>query len=647
MIQNSFLQNLIQKWESFTPGKKGVAILCAVLALILVIAGGIAVSMQNKSTGAFGTENTQDTEGIATEQFGTIEETEEEEVIETITVSMTATSVERDLKIKIVDENNALVAGLPFVITVTPEGTEAGTDYNDHDMDGIIYIQSIVAGNYKVQFQEMTGIVIAQNSISATVKDKIVYEKVEIKNEIKDETQIDTSKEDTENKDVEVEQATKNTLPLIKSTVTTTEVEKEKVDFSVFPDATVSDEKNKITVASAEISLPKTVTLYARGKETSKTIDVQLDMVDVNGEVKEVQWALDKENIVGWTVAEDKLSVSLDAKSNGQVKLIATIFYEEKQAKIESQNEELNDGINTLQILTQEISCDVIVEDYTDDKTQLKDIEGNLLFVDIEAKTIATPKDFSAAEKFYTNPKYTGWQTLDGKVYYFKEDNTYATGKQVISGVSYEFDEKGCLITNPQIVGIDVSKYQGDIDWKAVAESGIDFAIIRCGYRGSSSGTLVEDPYFKKNIAGATQNGIKVGVYFYSQAITQAEAVEEASMALELVKGYHLQLPIFVDTESSGGRGDNISKEARTQFLKAFCETVKNAGYKPGVYSGRYWYTNKVNASELEQYHIWVAQYNTECTYTGRYDIWQYTDSGTVPGIKGNVDMDIAYRVYY
>jgi len=630
MIQNSFLQKLIKKWEALTQVKKGVVILCAVLVLIFVIAVGITVSVQNKATDAMGTENTQDTEEIDTEQFGIIEETEEtemtEEVIETITISMTAISMERDLKIKIVDENNALVTGVPFVITVTPEGTEVGADYNDHDMDGVIYIQSIEAGNYKVQIHEVAGIVNAHNLISATVKDKIVYEKVEIENEIKDESQIDSSKEDTANKEVEVEQEIQDTLPLLKSTVTTTEVEKEKVNFSVFPDAVVSDEKSKITVGSAEISLPKIVTLYAHGKETSKTIDVPLDMVDVNSEVKEIQWAVDADAIVDWTVAEDKRSVSLEAKSNGQVKLTVTIFYEEEQA---------------------EITCDVMVEDFTDDKTQLEDMEGNPLFADSEAKIIATPKDFSLAEKFYTNPRYTGWQTLDGKVYYFKEDNTYVTGKQVISGVSYEFDEEGYLITETQIVGIDVSKWQGDIDWKAVAESGIDFAIIRCGYRGASTGTLVEDPYFKKNIEGATKNGIKVGVYFYSQAITQVEAVEEASMALELVKGYHLQLPIFVDTESSGGRGDNISKEDRTQFLKAFCETVKNAGYKPGVYSGRYWYTNKVNASELEQYHIWVAQYNTECTYNGRYDIWQYTDSGTVPGIKGKVDMDIAYRVYY
>ena len=108
-----------------------------------------------------------------------------------------------------------------------------------------------------------------------------------------------------------------------------------------------------------------------------------------------------------------------------------------------------------------------------------------------------------------------------------------------------------------------------------------------------------------------------------------------------------MQFPIFIDTEESGGRGDKITVEQRTNVIKAFCETVKNAGYKPGVYSGKWWYMNKINASEIEKYHIWVAQYNTECNYPGRYDIWQYTESGKVPGIKGKVDMNICYRTYF
>jgi len=107
-------------------------------------------------------------------------------------------------------------------------------------------------------------------------------------------------------------------------------------------------------------------------------------------------------------------------------------------------------------------------------------------------------------------------------------------------------------------------------------------------------------------------------------------------------------LPIYIDTEGlEGGRANDLSKEERTEILKTFCEVIKNAGYKPGVYSGAYWFKNHVIASEVEQYHIWVAQYNEELTYKGRYDIWQYTSDGSISGIKGRVDMNIAYRVYY
>jgi len=180
-----------------------------------------------------------------------------------------------------------------------------------------------------------------------------------------------------------------------------------------------------------------------------------------------------------------------------------------------------------------------------------------------------------------------------------------------------------------------------------VAASGINFAIIRVGYRGSSSGALVQDPYFKKNISGATKAGIKVGLYFFTQAVNEAEAVEEASMAMSLASGYKVTYPIFIDTESaSNGRANGLSKSARTAVVKAFCQTVRNGGYKAGVYASKSWYANQLNASALNGYCIWVAQYNSSCTYSGKYDMWQYSSKGSVSGIKGNVDMNISYTGY-
>lgn len=193
------------------------------------------------------------------------------------------------------------------------------------------------------------------------------------------------------------------------------------------------------------------------------------------------------------------------------------------------------------------------------------------------------------------------------------------------------------------VLGIDVSKWNGNIDWEAVKESGVRFVIIRCGYRGSKTGALVEDPYFRQNIKGATDAGLKVGIYFFTQAVNQSEAVEEASMALSLVEGYDLDYPIFIDTEGSGGRADGLDTATRTAVCEAFCETVEQAGYESGVYASREWFYNNVDDDVLSDYTIWLAEYRKEPLYTGRYDMWQYTSSGAIDGIEGRVDLNLSY----
>lgn len=193
------------------------------------------------------------------------------------------------------------------------------------------------------------------------------------------------------------------------------------------------------------------------------------------------------------------------------------------------------------------------------------------------------------------------------------------------------------------ILGIDVSKWNGNIDWEAVKASGVEFVIIRCGYRGSKTGALVEDPYFRQNIEGAIKADLKVGIYFFTQAINQSEAIEEASMALSLIEGYDLDYPIFIDTEGSGGRADSLDTVTRTAVCEAFCETVESAGYKAGVYASRNWFYNKVDDDVLSDYTIWVAEYREEPLYTGRYDLWQYTSSGQIDGIEGRVDLNLSF----
>lgn len=198
-------------------------------------------------------------------------------------------------------------------------------------------------------------------------------------------------------------------------------------------------------------------------------------------------------------------------------------------------------------------------------------------------------------------------------------------------------------------LGIDVSKYNKDIDWERVRASGIDFAIIRAGYRGSSSGVLVEDPYFRQNLAGAKAAGLRIGVYFFTQAINAQEAAEEAEAVASLVNSSDLELPVFLDVESSGnssgGRADPLDVAARTEMVRVFCETAESLGYRAGVYANKTWMNKKLDMSVLAPYTKWLAQYRAEGpTYDGDYSIWQYTSSGAVDGITGRVDLDVLVK---
>ena len=193
--------------------------------------------------------------------------------------------------------------------------------------------------------------------------------------------------------------------------------------------------------------------------------------------------------------------------------------------------------------------------------------------------------------------------------------------------------------------GIDVSKWNKEIDWDKVKKAGVQFAIIRVGYRGSSTGALVEDPYFEKNIRGAIASDIPVGVYFFTQAINEVEAVEEASMVIKLCQDFNLDYPVFIDTESAGGNGraDNLDAETRTLVCDAFCNTLKNAGYDAGVYASRNWLNVNLISDKLEKHIIWLAEYRETPLYQGYYQMWQYSSNGSIDGIEGRVDINLSY----
>lgn len=200
--------------------------------------------------------------------------------------------------------------------------------------------------------------------------------------------------------------------------------------------------------------------------------------------------------------------------------------------------------------------------------------------------------------------------------------------------------------TSNALLGIDVSRWNEEIDWERVKEQGIKYGIIRAGYRGSATGVLVEDWYFKKNMEGTKKAGIPVGLYFFTQATTEVEAVEEASMVLSLCKDYDITYPIFIDTERAGGKGraDTLDKKTRTAVCQAFCETIRSAGYQAGIYASKNWFLNNIDTSVLsDDIYIWLAEYGNTVTYGDKYHIWQYTSSGRVLGIEGRVDLNLSF----
>lgn len=196
------------------------------------------------------------------------------------------------------------------------------------------------------------------------------------------------------------------------------------------------------------------------------------------------------------------------------------------------------------------------------------------------------------------------------------------------------------------VPGIDVSSYQTSIDWDAVKASGIEFAMIRTGYRGYVSGELVEDEMFRYHLEGAISAGLDVGVYFFSQALTPEEAEEEAQYVLQQVEGYALQYPIVFDWEEvqANARTDEMNMLMLTSCAQAFCETVEQAGYRSGVYFNQAYGYLQLNLVSLKDYYFWLAEYDETPSFAYDFQMWQYTDSGSVPGVEGPVDMNIAFQ---
>lgn len=239
---------------------------------------------------------------------------------------------------------------------------------------------------------------------------------------------------------------------------------------------------------------------------------------------------------------------------------------------------------------------------------------------------------------------------VSGGAYHFvpiredlKKNNYLEENLEFLENNECRYVENGKTVSHK---GIDVSSHQGEIDWQQVAEDGVEFAFIRLGFRGYETGKLVEDERFDENITGALGAGIKVGVYLYSQAVNEEEALEEASLVLEKIAPYRVDCPVVFDVEKvSGAKGrmNAISLEERTNLTLLFCQTIENAGYQPMIYHNMEVGAMMLDLETLENYGKWFAYYNKDFYYPYQYEIWQYTDKGKVNGINGNVDLNISF----
>ncbi len=274
------------------------------------------------------------------------------------------------------------------------------------------------------------------------------------------------------------------------------------------------------------------------------------------------------------------------------------------------------------------------------------------IFVGSIAQTGIYKSKYTDYNLVYADGK-TGWYDYGDNTYYIGSDGRPLYGNQYIDGKRYFFNANGAKAS---LFGADFSKHQGTIDWASVKQSGVEFVILRAAVRGyGSSGNLVTDSQIAANIEGALSQNIDVGIYVFSQAVTTEEAVEEAERALDIIKGYDIKLPIYFDSEYSGapnrtGRADGLTKAERTSLAIAFCETVRNAGYKPGVYASKSFFYNNLGYAAFQSrgYEIWLAHYISSVTdFKYPYNIWQYTSKGSIGGVQSEyADLDIAYYDY-
>lgn len=528
------------------------------------------------------------------------------EEAEGIKLQLKLSSTEEDLQVTVCGEKGEVITGVEFELKLTyPDKTEhafkTGTD-------GRLYRTKLTAGEYKVELLEKEGYVLPAAQ-SVTVKAKLQY--VPISNvaqqvEVKPVTQLP---------EAETKPAQPQEAPA---------AEAEEIQ-------TPESSGDVIIIGGTEEPVVKDDGSGSLVLEETKPV------IDANGRpVYDYSYETGANGCLLLSESGQESDV-MPVEENGRLsygmRRVTTILRSDANGVTEVTEipAEPEEGV---EYITEESA----------QRVEIMDTAG----VPFSAYQItATP-----ATETVTTP--VGWQTENGKTVYYDTNGNKVTGLKSIDGKLYYFDDSGAKASS---LGIDVSYFNGEIDWNKVKAQGIDFAIIRVAGRTWGSGTLFEDSNSYKQMENggeylqqAKAAGLKVGVYVYSSAINTNEAVEEASLALNILNGTKLDLPVYIDMEYSGdypnGRADKLTAQQRYEIVEAFCTTVKSGGYTPGVYAGQYYFENgALNFSQVSKYNVWLASYTRDQklpSFSG-YNMWQFTSAGTVNGISGNVDLNVIF----
>lgn len=508
---------------------------------------------------------------------------------------LTATSTQEDLYIIVRNEEGYAIEREAFTFDVTFPNGETYT--YDSDPDGGLYLVRLSAGEYTVRLREKEGYAVPE-PITAEVKAPVAHVAIA---DIEDVAEITTEAAISDEVKTGSGSATPAEVIRTEQEVSESEQSAERIpvlDANGNPTYTYSfrvDENN-----------------YLYFRDSDEVSDVILVQEERGGETYGLRLVIPQPTTAPEEAADSEVpSEVVEGEENTEAP-------EEATAPFEAVSE-------PSPVLPYYETVVLIYRDNTVNETYA-----------ITAEPITQPAELSV-----------GWQVIGGKTYYFDGSGEKLTGLKNVDGRLYFFDDNGVRASS---LGVDVSSYNGSINWAAAKANGIDFAIVRIGGRGWTSGLMYDDSFALTYLRNAKNAGLKVGLYFYSTAIDTAEAVEEASLCISRLGGMPLDFPIYFDSEFSGeypnGRADLLTTSQRTEIARAFCETISNSGYRAGVYASQNFYYSSIDYSSICHYSIWLANYTQNYRvpdFAWSYNIWQFTSSGKVNGFSGAADMNVIF----